>query len=444
MKRQFFGTDGIRTRVPGSFLDAAFTYRLGRAIGQYLQQHERRPYTYLLARDTRTSGEDLLNGLQQGLQAEGVQTHNFGILPTPCLSALIRDHGASGGSMITASHNPASDNGVKLFRYGGEKWQDEQEIVLEQLLANIPQETPALEYFPIEAHPQLLSIYKGLQKQTLPNWKIVIDAANGAASSIAPELFRQLGIQTEWCFLSPDGSNINHHCGSEHPAALQQEVLRQKADFGFAFDGDGDRLVVVNSRGEVVPGDHLIGIFAHALTTDKQPGIALTEQSNFGVESYLLRHGHPVWRTPIGDRYVWKEMNQRNLLFGGENSGHFLYSPHLPCSDGIGFALILLQFLAQSQRSLEDWQSEIPLLPSKLKNIALTSKPDLESIEGFQELIRDTRTQIGKRGRILIRYSGTEAKIRLLVEMEKETDIQSVLQILESGVARYLPVAEPA
>ncbi len=440
MKRQFFGTDGIRTRVPGSFLDAAFAYRLGRAIGKYLKQHERRPHTYMLSRDTRNSGEALLQGLQQGLQAEGVHIHNFGILPTPCLSALIRDQEASGGAMVTASHNPASDNGIKLFRYRGEKWQDEQEVVLEQLLSEIPQDVPALKTFPVESPPRLHSVYKRLQHITLPNWKIIIDAANGATASIAPELFRQLGLQADWCFLSPDGTNINHHCGSEHPAALQQEVIRQQAHFGFAFDGDGDRLVVVNSRGEVVPGDHLIGIFARALTTDKQPGIALTEQSNFGVESYLLRNGHPVWRTPIGDRYVWREMNQRNLLFGGENSGHFLYSPHLPCSDGIGFSLILLQFLAQSQRSLEEWQDEIPLLPSKLKNIPLTSKPDLDSIEGFQELIRDTRSHIGKRGRLLIRYSGTEAKIRLLVEMEQESDIQPILHTLEQGVARFLPI----
>lgn len=444
MKRQYFGTDGIRTKVPGSFLDPEFTEKLGYAIATRLHQLGYSEKPFFVARDTRTSGLALLNGLLTGLGKGGISSIDLGILPTPSLSSIIRETGAAGGAMITASHNPASDNGIKLFQSSGEKWQDEQELELEKLLelalpnGHTPTSPGVLES---EKLDQLFhQSYQRFHNSRFPRLKLVIDAARGATSIVGPKLFERLGIEALWRFTDPDGSNINQNCGSEHPQSLGALVRETGAELGLALDGDGDRLVIVNGRGETVPGDHLLGIFAQALTTREQPDVVITEQSNFGLEAWLRQQNRQVWRTPVGDRYVWREMKQRGILFGGENSGHFLYSPHLPCSDGLGFSLFLLEFLERSPLSLEEWQHQIPLLPSLSRNILLSSKPPLEEVTGFQKVLKSVQQQIGTGGRLLVRYSGTEPKIRLLIEFEKPAPIETFMKELENGVKHFLPV----
>lgn len=445
MKRQYFGTDGIRTKVPGSFLDSEFTEKLGYAIATYLHKHGQSQKPFLLARDTRTSGLELLNGLLKGLGKGGVVCIDLGVYPTPSLSSIVREMGAAGGAMITASHNPATDNGIKLFQSTGEKWQDEQEFELEALLS----EAEPNGHAPVAAQQleserlQTLfhSSYQRFRTSQFANLRIVVDAARGATCQLGPKLFESLGIEAQWRFTDPDGTNINQDCGSEHPKSLSEIVRDSQAQLGLALDGDGDRLVIVNGRGEVVPGDQLLGILIQALTTKEQPDVVITEQSNYGLETWLRQQGRQVWRTPVGDRYVWREMKQRSILFGGENSGHFLYSSHLPCSDGLGFSLFLLEFLANSPYTLEEWQQQIPLLPSLSRNIMLTSKPPLEEISGFQEVVKRVRKQIGEDGRLLVRYSGTEPKIRLLIEFKKPAPIESFMKELESGVREFLPIA---
>lgn len=444
MKRQYFGTDGIRTRVPGSFLDPEFTEKLGYAIATRLHQLGDSQKPFLVARDTRTSGLDLLNGLLIGLGKGGISSIDLGVFPTPSLSSIVRDTGAGGGAMVTASHNPASDNGIKLFQASGEKWQDEQELELEKLLAQaLPNGhkpiTPDV-FDAVRQEALFHQSYQRFRNSRFPQLKLVVDAARGATSVVGPKLFAQFGIQALWRFTDPDGSNINQNCGSEHPQSLGQLVRETHSDLGLALDGDGDRLVIVNHRGEAVPGDHLLGILAQALTTSEQPDVVITEQSNFGLEAWLRQQNRQVWRTPIGDRYVWREMKQRGILFGGENSGHFLYSPHLPCSDGLGFSLFLLEFLANSPLSLEEWQAQIPLMPSLSRNIQLSAKPPLEEIQGFQEVLHKVRQQMGTGGRLLVRYSGTEPKIRLLIEFEKPAPIETFMKELENGVKHFLPV----
>lgn len=452
MKRRFFGTDGIRAAVPGSFLNQNFADRLGRALASPRSPFPASPHTpFLIARDTRSSGAELAQGLAQGLRSKGASVHDLGVMPTPALSAMIRQSGTWGGAMITASHNPHTDNGIKLFRSGGEKWTDEAEVVLESLLPpdeSSPSASSSWESnksspaSPTPWQPEFL--YQRFAKTSLAPLHVVFDAANGAASSWGKEVLNALGLKASWINNSPDGTNINRGCGSEHPESLQRAVLEAKADIGFALDGDADRLVVVDSHGEAVPGDQILGIFATALSSPEHPEVVLTEQSNAGLEETLRSLGHPVFRTPVGDRYVWREMNARGALFGGENSGHFLARNHLPCSDGLGFALSLWQILTESNASLEDLRNKFPLMPAATRNLQLASKPPLEDLPDLLEEVENIRSSLGGRGRILLRYSGTEPKLRLLVEHPDSATAHGTLDQLATTAQRFLPLQTSA
>jgi phosphoglucosamine mutase len=422
MEKQYFGTDGIRGRVGEAPITPEFMLRLGWAAGKTLVAEGCNKI--LIGKDTRISGYMFESALESGLSAAGLNISLLGPMPTPAIAYLTRTLRACAGIVISASHNPYYDNGIKFFSRQGTKLPDSTELKIEALMAQ-PMETVESDALGkaervVDAAGRYIEFCKSSVPASLvlSDFKIVIDCANGATYHIAPEVFSEMGAQVVPLSINPNGRNINLDCGSTKPAALQQAVLEHKADLGIAFDGDGDRVIMVDHSGEVVEGDELLFIIAQdRLRGGHNPGAVVgTLMSNFGLEVALKTLGLDLHRVKVGDRFILERLLTEGLTLGGENSGHIICLDRTTTGDGIISSLQILAALLRSGKSLHDLKSGMNKYPQSMINVPVGRKIDLDYSEPVQQAVREAQSQLGHKGRILLRPSGTEPVIRVMVE----------------------------
>lgn len=448
MKRLYFGTDGIRGKFGGPVINAGFALRLGVAVGQWLRPSVALAAsdTVLIGRDTRSSGLALVAALAAGLTQAGWRVRDLGVVPTPAVSRAVIQRGAALGIMVTASHNPAEDNGIKFFNAAGLKLTDEQEYAIEQALV--------LSSAALEVHPQLETLrdagaaYIAAASALLPagalqGWRIVLDTANGATCATSPAVLRALGAEVIGIGDTPNGLNINAQVGSEHPEALAARVLAAGARLGVAHDGDGDRCVLCDERGVVLDGDEVLTLLAtHALAHGRlaQNTLVVTVQSNLGVDAAVAAAGGQVRRTAVGDRYVIEEMLASGAMLGGESSGHVICAEVAPTGDGLVAALKVIEVMLATGRSLSELRQVLQKFPQGTRALRVKDKRPLETLPLVTAVIAQLERELGARGRLLVRYSGTESKLRLLVEGSNDSVVQEGLARLETAVRVDLEV----
>lgn len=445
MKRKYFGTDGIRGAYGVSVLTDAFAARLGGAVAQWIRA-DGEALTIAIGRDTRASGPALLNAFARGLQSESnIRVVDLGALPTPAIAVSVRNVGATLGVAITASHNPAQDNGIKFFNSLGKKLTDSQELEIESLVDRI--ELPDTLNAPqVEVCSSGILAYLDLLRPTLPEgslkgFRIVVDTANGAACNTTPALLKELGAELFVYGNEPNGLNINEGVGSQYPNHLSEKVLGHQAHLGIAHDGDADRLLICDESGKVVSGDRLLGLLAlHESKHGRleKNTLVATKQSNIGLDHTLGKAGVSVVRTSIGDRHVLEEMSKSGYNLGGESSGHVIVSDINSTGDGLAAALKLLAILVEEGRPLSELQSRVTLFPQISQAIEVVEKKPLEDLAEIQSVLDGLESEIGEAGRVLLRYSGTENKIRLLVEGEDADAVEAWYQQLETVVCDHL------
>lgn len=421
-KRRYFGTDGIRGRVGDGSITPEFVLKLGWAVGQVLAKGNNSKI--LIGKDTRISGYMFESALQAGLSAAGVDVYLLGPMPTPAVAYLTRTFHAQAGIVISASHNPYHDNGIKFFSGKGTKLPDSIELEIEAMM-DMPLTTVDSTFLG-KAHrvPDAGGRYIEFCKSTvtskldLSDLKLVIDCANGATYHVAPNVFKELGAQVIEMGVKPDGLNINQNCGSTEPRLLQAAVLKHQADLGIALDGDGDRLIMVDKRGELVDGDELLFIIARAQQRTGQGNTAIvgTQMSNLGLEQALKAQGMTLHRSKVGDRYVIEKLKETGGVVGGESSGHIICLDKTTTGDGIIAALQVLAEIKQTNSSLHELRSVINKFPQTLINVRVDGVIDLASNHEITTAVEEIEKQLGSEGRVLLRPSGTEPVIRVMVE----------------------------
>ncbi len=422
MVKKYFGTDGIRGRVGGGILTAEFVLRLGHAAGRVLGPKSSKN-TLIIGKDTRVSGYMFESALEAGLSAAGCHIMLLGPMPTPAIAWLTRTMHASAGIVISASHNPYHDNGIKFFNASGEKLSDADELAIEALLDQPMQTAESAHLGKARRIDDAAGRYieyckNSFGRSALDGLKIVIDCAHGACYHIAPNVFSELGADVVTLGVQPDGFNINADCGSTHPEVLAEKVLDVKADVGIALDGDGDRVVMVDHTGQVVDGDQLIYLVARHLhsTGRLHGGVVGTVMSNQGMENGLRELGIEFVRAAVGDRHVHQQLTARGWLLGGESSGHILNLDVSTTGDGIISALMVLRVMLERDRSLSELSAEMDVYPQVLENIVCDNPSELASHTELKKKADQIDAQLGDAGRVLIRASGTEPKLRIMVE----------------------------
>ena len=441
MEKQYFGTDGIRGRVGNFPITAEFMLKLGWATGKALNIDGYNKV--LIGKDTRISGYMFESALEAGLSAAGVNIALLGPMPTPGIAYLTRTLNACAGIVISASHNPYYDNGIKFFSRDGHKLADELEYKIEEMLAEPLTTVDAAELGKAERIVDAAGRYIEFCKSTIPNTtdfaglKIVLDCANGATYHIAPSVFTELGAQVTSLGTEPDGLNINLNCGSTKPEALQAAVKAQSADLGIAFDGDGDRVIMVDNRGEIVDGDELLFIIACDRIRAGRPsnGIVGTLMSNLGLEIALRQLDCKLHRAKVGDRYVMEHMLANRLILGGESSGHIICLDRTTTGDGIVSALQVLTAMLQSGQDLHTLKSGMTKFPQTMINVPLREKIDLNTCPSIQEAVRYAQTKLGNEGRIILRPSGTEPVVRVMVEGRDTHEVNGLAKDLATAVS---------
>ncbi len=425
-KRKYFGTDGIRGRVGDGIITPEFVLKLGWAVGRVFAKEQ--STKLLIGKDTRISGYMFESALQAGLSAAGADIYLLGPMPTPAIAYLTRTFHAQAGIVISASHNPFYDNGIKFFSGQGTKLADDIELKIEammdQPLVTVESDLLGKAYRVDDAAGRYIEFCKSTipTKVDLSGLKIVVDCANGATYHIAPDVFKELGADVTAIGAEPNGLNINQNCGSTEPELLQAAVLEYEADLGIALDGDGDRLIMVDHKGELVDGDELLFVIARAqqrLGTGNAE-IVGTQMSNLGLEHALRRYDMTLHRANVGDRYVMQMMKQTGGVVGGEASGHIICLEQTSTGDGIVAALQVLAEIQQTGHSLHQLCSEIVKYPQRLINVKVTTHVDLDSspVIAAVKAVEDT---LGDEGRVLLRASGTEPVIRVMVEGRNAT-----------------------
>lgn len=414
--RKLFGTDGIRGVAGRAPLDPATVYSLGFALGEWSLRHgERR---VLIGRDTRESGPELAAIVARGLRDAGAEPVSAGVVTTPAVAFLTRTGPFSAGVMISASHNPYHDNGLKVFAHDGFKLPDSEEAALEKNIFEIlPRAPENPKGFPVTDTPGLAGQYLEYLRESagaaLSGLSVVVDCAHGASFRLAPPLFRSLGARVTEMACAPDGRNINDGCGALHVEGLRQRVLEEHADFGAAFDGDADRCILVSRSGKILDGDHVLLIAGKAL---RPRAVVATVMSNLGLERALAACGIGLLRTAVGDRYVLEEMLRQDLPLGGEQSGHVIFRQFSTTGDGLLTALRVAAIARQTGATLDELTREFVVYPQILVNVRFREKRPLEELERVQEEIRAAKEEFGDAGRVLVRFSGTEPLARVMVE----------------------------
>jgi phosphoglucosamine mutase len=431
MAKQLFGTDGIRG-MPGEFpLDDRTLLRTGLVLGDYLHKREGQARV-LIGRDTRESGPHLADCIARGLKSAGAEPVSAGILTTPGVAWLVHRESFAAGVVISASHNPYHDNGVKLISHSGMKFPDSIEVMLEKAILSSDLSVPPTNSIRLEPDENLHEDYLTglragvLRGSRLRGMKIVLDCANGAASKLAPRLFRSLGSEVVAINDSPDGRNINANCGSLYPESMQQRVVAESAAMGVAFDGDADRAIFSSASGRLVDGDGVLLVTGRYLKAHgglKGNTIVGTAMANLGLERALEREGLTLARTAVGDRYVLEEMLRIGANLGGEQSGHILFLDDATTGDGMLTALKIASIVSLAG-SLDSLVADLKIFPQKIVNVKVKSKPALDTVPELSHLLAQANQVLGERGRIVLRYSGTEPLARVMVEAEREEDVR--------------------
>jgi phosphoglucosamine mutase len=435
MGRQYFGTDGIRGTVGQSPITPDFVLRLAHAVGQVLKEKEARP-TVLIGKDTRISGYMLESALESGFNSAGVDVVLLGPLPTPGVAYLTRAQRASLGVVISASHNPFADNGIKFFSAQGSKLPDAWELAVEEALQRPPVWAESAQLGKSRRLDDAAGRYIEFCKSTFANdltlkgLKIVVDAAHGAAYQIAPKVFHELGAEVIAIGCAPDGLNINKDVGATHPQALVAAVLQHKADFGIALDGDADRLQLVDQAGRLFNGDELLYLMADDRLAHGQavPGVVGTLMTNMAVEVALRARGVQFVRARVGDRYVLEDLHKNGWNLGGEGSGHLLALDKHTTGDGLVSALQILQACVRSGKSMGQLLQGVELFPQTLINVHLAPGQNWQSNAAMQAATHAVEAELGDAGRVLIRASGTEPLVRVMVEARSATHAQACAQ----------------
>ncbi len=426
--RKLFGTDGIRAVAGEAPLDPKTIYAVGLALAHQLNGSHPHPRV-VLGMDTRESSNWIAATIAAGLAEGGAHVENAGVVTTPAVAFLARQHGFSAGVVISASHNPWQDNGIKVFGSDGYKLPDETELKIESEIFRRLESTndPAFRSAPPvddnyrRDYEQFLgSAVPGL---ALNGLRVVLDCANGAASAIAPELFAHLGGTIDLTHAAPDGRNINANCGALHPDVVAAETKKLGADLGVTFDGDADRAMFADAHGTVVNGDAIMLLAARDMNQRgilRNATVVATTMSNMGLEAALRRDGIRMLRAPVGDKYVLERMRQEQASLGGEQSGHILF-PHLATTgDGLLTALVVLDVVRRSGRSLHELIADLKVFPQVIVNVKVREKRPLDQIATVADTIRDAEAELAESGRVVVRYSGTEALARVMIEAESE------------------------
>ncbi len=448
-KKKYFGTDGIRGLVGEGNINPEFVLKLGWAIGKVFSQGRGdKPTKVLIGKDTRISGYMFESALEAGLSAAGANVRLLGPMPTPAIAYLTRTFHGQAGIVISASHNPYHDNGVKFFSSEGTKLPDEIELAIEAMLDEPMVTLPSFELGKVRRIEGARGRYIEFCKSTLPlsardfsGYKIVVDCAHGATYDIAPDVFEELGAEVSAIGVSPDGFNINEGCGSTDPAALQKAVLERNADFGIGFDGDGDRLVFVDEKGNLVDGDDILYIITrHRIKQGiMEGGVVGTVMSNLGLEQAITSLGVEFVRSKVGDRYVMSELVERNWQLGGESSGHVLCLDKTTTGDGIISALQVLHALKDSGGTMSELCKGFKKLPQTMINVPFNSGEAKALIElpEVKACVSDVEKSLGNRGRVLLRPSGTEPLIRVMVEAEDEQLVSTHVHQLADCIKKH-------
>ncbi|MBZ5697524.1 MAG: phosphoglucosamine mutase [Acidobacteriia bacterium] len=441
MTKELFGTDGIRG-IPGTYpLDDATLYGVARALGKYLLERDPKPRV-LIGMDTRESGPHIAAQLGAGLADDGVVFVSAGVISTPGVACLVRQKKFSAGMVISASHNPFHDNGVKLFAGTGMKFPDEVEEHLEIEIHSHKNYQPIPHGAAVPTDRALVEEYLAyLRGRVIPGtnlagMKLVLDCANGAASQLGPSLFRSLGASVIAIHDQPNGRNINDGCGSLHPENLQKKVIETRAALGVAFDGDADRAIFVSASGRHVNGDGVLLAAARFLKSVGQLNggrVIGTTMANLGLERALEAEGLILVRTPVGDRYVLEEMLRSGANLGGEQSGHIIFLDDATTGDGLLTALKMACLVAL-RGPLDDLLCGLKVFPQTIVNIRVKSKPPLESLPVVSAAIDEATKTLGAAGRVVVRYSGTEPKARIMVEAERAEDVTHWAETLASAI----------
>ncbi len=435
--RKLFGTDGIRGVANIYPMTTEIAMQVGRAIA-FIVKDKTKGHRIVIGKDTRQSCYMLENALSAGICSMGVDVLMVGPLPTPGISFITTSMRADAGVVISASHNPFQDNGIKIFSSDGFKLPDDVELDIEDLIFS--QKMAALRPVADEvgkaariddAKGRYIVFLKNTfpKKYTLDDFHVVLDCAHGATYKVAPHVFAELGAKVTTIGVNPDGKNINSECGALHPEKMAKIVKEQGADIGLALDGDGDRLIVCDEKGEVVDGDHIMAICAEELLKTrklKKKTLTATVMSNMGLEIAMERMGGKLVRTAVGDRYVVEEMRKKGYSFGGEQSGHLVFLDHITTGDGILAGLQLLAIMKKRKKPLSELANIMESFPQVLKNVRTSKKIDVSTIPGFQNTVAKLEKKLGKTGRILVRASGTEPVIRVMVEGRDAAVIEDI------------------
>ena len=446
MAHKLFGTDGVRGTAGAYPLDHETVARLGAALVRAMRTGDR-PLRFLVGRDTRESGDWIERELGRGVHAEGAAITTAGVIPTPAIAYVTRAMQFDAGIVISASHNPYADNGIKVFSGRGEKFTEALEARVESIIADASWRVPGDGALPAVEKTDVIDAYIAHALLALPaperlgRLRIALDTANGATTTVAPRLFADLGFDVTIIGNEPDGRNINLECGSTHPQRLASVVRAGGFRLGVAFDGDGDRAIFVDHEGRIVDGDAVMLLCARQMQAQGRlngDAVVATVMSNIGLELALRESGIALVRCPVGDKYVMEEMLKRGISIGGEQSGHIIFSDHLFTGDGIATALSVLRVMADTGRELADLASQLVAYPQVLVNVRVREKKELRDVPEIAASMARVERQLADQGRLLVRYSGTEPLLRVMIEGRDQQEIQAWAREIADAVRLHL------
>jgi phosphoglucosamine mutase len=447
--RHLFGTDGIRG-VAGEYpLDQRTTRLIGSALGHSLSKSKKHPHV-VIGEDTRESSYWIAASVAGGLEQVGARVHSAGVITTPGIAHLARTGDFAAGVVISASHNPWQDNGIKVFAHDGFKLADEAELEIEREIFSLLKAENAGDFSRTaalspsnELHQQYVDwLTASVDSNKLSSLRVVVDTANGAATAIARDVFRACGIQAKFIFDEPNGRNINQGCGAMHPEAVARATREQQADIGVTFDGDADRALFADASGNVVNGDAIMLLAAREMKargTLKENTVVATTMSNMGLEAALGRSGIRMLRAPVGDKYVLEEMRKTGATLGGEQSGHIIFRDgDATTGDGLLTALRVLEIVAHSGKTLTDLIADLKVFPQAIKNVRVREKKPLNEIPEVHSAIAAAESDLDGTGRVVVRYSGTEALARVMIEAESEAKMKKHAEAIAGAIQRSL------